>query len=89
MLVKAFARRQMAQRVRPQVEAEEMARRHLAASVLRIVGGGLVPVAVGGEAGVAAVFSAANHRAPGVARPRQIMRAVFACALAPLCRSIE
>lgn len=49
VLVQPLARRQMPQRARAQVQAVEMARGHFASLLPRVMRGGLVPVAVGGE----------------------------------------
>ena len=53
MFMQALAHRQMAQGVRAQVQAVEVAHGHLHPVMPGIVGGGLVPVAVGGEARIA------------------------------------
>jgi hypothetical protein len=50
VLVQPFARRQMPQRVRSQIDAIKVSHRHLLSFVALIMGGSFVPVAVCGKA---------------------------------------
>ena len=73
VLVEPFGRRQVAEGVRAQVGAVEVAHGHLHPVMPGIVGGGLVPVAVGREACIALQLGDPGQavRQHGIGRPDQ------------------